>query len=163
MREHHHNLRHYTLYAATIITITTLVRFWFVASGQLDLVQDEAQYWDWTRRLQLSYYSKGPLIAWLIGMWTGVFGDTELGVRFGALAGSALAQVMLFLGVGRLFGRPRLALLTLGVANTTPLFMVAGVLMTTDGPLLLCWLGALLCIHAATRTPRATADRKSVV
>lgn len=157
MREHHHNLRHYTLYAATIITITTLVRFWFVASGQLDLVQDEAQYWDWTRRPQLSYYSKGPLIAWLIGMWTGVFGDTELGVRFGALAGSALAQVMLFLGVGRLFGRPRLALLTLGVANTTPLFMVAGVLMTTDGPLLLCWLGALLCIHAATRTPRATA------
>lgn len=157
MRETHTDTLRYPLYAAGIILLTTCIRLWFVASGQLDLVQDEAQYWDWTRRLQLSYYSKGPLIAWLISLWTGVFGDTELGVRFGAVTGSALAQVLLFLGIARLFRRPRLALLTLAVANTTPLFMVAGVLMTTDGPLLLCWLGALLCLHAATRTPRSPA------
>ena len=54
MREHHHNLRHYTLYAATIITITTLVRFWFVAPGQVGLEQAVAQYRDRTRPKPLS-------------------------------------------------------------------------------------------------------------
>ena len=32
----------------------------------LDLAPDEAHYWDWSRRLDWCYYSKGPLVAWLI-------------------------------------------------------------------------------------------------
>lgn len=27
------------------------------------LVEDEAQYWDWSRHLALSYYTKGPGVA----------------------------------------------------------------------------------------------------
>jgi len=135
--------------AAALICVTTLVRLWFVASAQLDLVQDEAQYWDWTRRLQLSYYSKGPLIAWIIHFWTGIFGNTELGVRFAAVLHSCLAQIVLYLGVARLLRRPSVALWTLIIANTTPLFMVSGILMTTDNPLLLCWAVALFSLYAA--------------
>ena len=29
----------------------------------LDLAPDEAHYWDWSRHLDWSYYSKGPLVA----------------------------------------------------------------------------------------------------
>ena len=36
----------------------------------LDLSPDEAHYWEWSRRLDLSYYSKGPLIAYLIAALT---------------------------------------------------------------------------------------------
>ena len=126
------------LWAWTIITVSLAVRLWFVASGQLDLVQDEAQYWDWSRRLQWSYYSKGPLIAWVIGFWTHLFGSTELGVRMGAVVNATVAQIMLWYGVSRLMGRPRLAVLSLAVANTMPLFLAAGVLMTTDNILLVC-------------------------
>src|SRR5438132_14212188 len=32
----------------------------------LDLAPDEAHYWDWSRHLDWSYYSKGPLVAYLI-------------------------------------------------------------------------------------------------
>src|SRR5690242_19866156 len=32
----------------------------------VDLSGDEAHYWDWSRQLDLSYYSKGPLVAWII-------------------------------------------------------------------------------------------------
>lgn len=140
---------------ALIIGATVAVRLWFVASGQLDLVQDEAQYWDWSRRLQLSYYSKGPLIAWIIAFFTGIFGHTELGVRFGAVVGSLLAQLLLYYGLARLMRRPRLAVLTLFIANTTPLFMASGILMTTDNPLLVCWLAAFFCLHAAVTRPGA--------
>ena len=31
-----------------------------------NLVEDEAFYWEWSRRLEWSYYSKGPGVAWSI-------------------------------------------------------------------------------------------------
>lgn len=148
---------HCGLCAALIILVTTSVRAWFVLSGQLDLVQDEAQYWDWTRRPQWSYYSKGPLIAWLISGGTALLGETEFGVRFAALVGSALGQGALYLGMAKLFKRPLLGLLTLAVANTTPLFLAAGILMTTDNPLLWCWFGAMMCLYVIAKHPQKTA------
>ncbi len=140
-------------WAGVLVVATTAVRLAFIASGQLDLVQDEAQYWDWSRRLQASYFTKGPLIAWWIGLWTAVFGNTDFGVRFGAVLGSTVIQVFLYLGLARGFGRPRLALMALVVANATILFMVSGLLMTTDNPLLACWVGGLFCLHLAARGP----------
>lgn len=139
--------------AIGLIILTTAARWFFVASGQLDLVQDEAQYWDWSRHFQLSYYSKGPLIAWLITLFTGIFGDTELGVRFGAVLGSLATQLLVYWGVARLMDKPRLALITLFVLNTMPLFLAGGILMTTDNPLLVCWFAALFCLHASVRRP----------
>ena len=147
--------RHPHLCAITLIAVATCARYLFVASEQLDLVQDEAQYWDWSRRLQLSYYSKGPLIAWIIKVCTVFWGDTELGVRFGAILGSFAAQLLLYGGIGILMQRPRLALITLFIVNTMPLFLVSGILMTTDNPLLVCWLSALFCLHATTVKPGA--------
>ncbi|CAK7072951.1 MAG: hypothetical protein DELT_01973 [Desulfovibrio sp.] len=143
--------------AALLIVAATTARYCFVASGQLDLVQDEAQYWDWSRRLQWSYYSKGPLIAWIIKAFTAVFGDTELGVRFGAIVGSFAAQVIWYLGVGVLLHKPRVALITLFICNTMPLFLASGILMTTDNPLLVCWLLALFSLHAAAMRPDSRA------
>lgn len=141
--------------AIGLIALATLARYFFVASGQLDLVQDEAQYWDWSRRFQLSYYSKGPLIAWIIALFTAVFGDTELGVRFGAIMGSLAAQLILYFGIARLMNKPRLAVITLFILNTMPLFLASGILMTTDNPLLVCWLAALFCLHASVLYPDA--------
>ncbi len=141
--------------AILIIAVTTLVRLWFVYSNQLDLVQDEAQYWDWSRRLELSYYSKGPLIAYIISLGTHFFGDTQLGVRIGAVAGSFLAQVLLFAGVAGLFRRPVAAMWTLVVANTAPLVLASALLMTTDNPLLVCWLGAMFCLYRASTREKA--------
>jgi 4-amino-4-deoxy-L-arabinose transferase-like glycosyltransferase len=141
----------YDLIALAIIAASTLIRFWFVASGQLDLVQDEAQYWDWTRHLQLSYYSKGPLIAYIIEAWTRVFGDTELGVRFGSLLCGTGVQAVLYLGASRILRRSRAGLWTLAVLATSPLFVGLGVLMTTDSPLLLFWSAAVVCLLAGSR------------
>ncbi|MDR2075456.1 MAG: glycosyltransferase family 39 protein [Desulfovibrio sp.] len=141
--------------ALGIIVITALARLWLAASGQLDLAQDEAQYWDWSRRLQPGYYSKGPLIAWIIAFWTGIFGNTELGVRFGAVVHNAAAQGLIYVWLAVLLQRPGLALATLLIANTSPLFIAGGLLMTTDNPLLLCWLGGLVCLTGLTGRPEA--------
>lgn len=145
-------------WAILLILVPAGLRFWFVATGQLDLVQDEAQYWDWTRHLQLTYYSKGPLIAWIIAAGARVFGDTELGVRAGSLAGSVLAQMLIYLCLAVGWKRPRAGVLALAVINSTPLFLALGVLMTTDNPFVLCWAGAMFALYhcAPERDPEGT-------
>jgi hypothetical protein len=131
----------------------TLARLLFLLSGQVDLVQDEAQYWDWSRRLQLSYFSKPPLIAYVIGLWTSVFGDTAFGVRFGAVIGSALSQTIIYFGLAGLFRRPKLALAALVVANTTLLFMASSVMMTTDNLLMTFWLAGVFSLYWVYASP----------
>jgi len=137
--------------ALLIIVISFAVRYWFVDSGQLNLVQDEAQYWDWIRRPQLSYYSKGPLIAWIIATWSEVFGNTELGVRFGSVIGMAGIQAALYFGVSRVWREHSLAPYVLFVAATMPLFNGLGILATTDNPLIFFWTVAFFALAAATR------------
>src|SRR4029434_6896258 len=47
----------------------------------LDLSGDEAHYWDWSRQLDLSYYSKGPLVAYIIRASCAVVGDGRSDAR----------------------------------------------------------------------------------
>ena len=70
----------------------------------LDLAPDEAHYWDWSRHLDWSYYSKGPLVAYLIrfsvtvaGPWSErVTGNSMLAVRLPAVACGSLLLLGLY-------------------------------------------------------------------
>ena len=142
-----------------LIIAPTLLRLWFVATGQLGLVQDEAQYWDWTRHLQLTYYSKGPLIAWIIAFFTGIFGNTELGVRMGSIVGAALFPLLLWWLIAGFWKRPVLAVLTVFLAAVSPLFQALGILMTTDNPFVLCWTLSMIALFAAATPDDSGQDR----
>ena len=83
-----------------LITVATLARYWFVVTGQLNLAPDEAQYWDWSRTLQWSYYSKGPLIAFINYVGTAFLGATEFGVRAGAMVGALIMQLAVLGWIG---------------------------------------------------------------
>ncbi|MEO1718576.1 MAG: hypothetical protein AAFR76_15900, partial [Planctomycetota bacterium] len=45
------------------------------------LVEDEAHYWEWALRLDWSYYSKGPGVAWSIWLATSLLGNAEGVIR----------------------------------------------------------------------------------
>jgi len=146
-------------WAFWLVFLPTLLRLWFVASGQLGLVQDEAQYWDWTRHLQLTYYSKGPLIAWIIALGTGILGNTELGVRLGAILGAAAFPALLWWLVAVLWKRPALAVLAVFLAAVSPLFQALGILMTTDNPFVVCWTLGMIALYAAATPDDSGRDR----
>ncbi|WP_169054200.1 glycosyltransferase family 39 protein [Nitratireductor sp. XY-223] len=55
------------LAACTILTLYRIVLFLF---DQTDLFVDESQYWLWGQNLDFGYYSKPPLIAWTIRLFT---------------------------------------------------------------------------------------------
>ncbi len=50
--------------------LVTLFRVGFLLIDKTDLFVDESQYWLWSRDLDLGYYSKPPLIAWVIRLTT---------------------------------------------------------------------------------------------
>jgi 4-amino-4-deoxy-L-arabinose transferase-like glycosyltransferase len=67
-----------------------------IVYGNIGLVPDEAQYWTWSKALDLGYYSKPPGIAWQIWLGTFFFGDTEFGVRFMSLVFSFAQSIAIF-------------------------------------------------------------------
>src|SRR5579875_3946103 len=70
--------------AVFIVFAVTVVRLLWIASGATDLYPDEAQYWLWSLHPAFGYYSKPPVVAWLIALTTGLFGESELAVRLSA-------------------------------------------------------------------------------
>src|SRR5262245_49438816 len=75
---------HYRRVARLAVGALTLVRLLWLAGHPTDLYVDEAQYWFWSLHPALGYYSKPPLIAWIIALTTGIFGESELGIRIAA-------------------------------------------------------------------------------
>ena len=73
-------------------------RIFYLTVFPLGLIHDEAYYWDWSRHLSLSYYSKGPGVAWTIWASTSLFGHAEWAVRLPA----AIASFVTMLVLGRL-------------------------------------------------------------
>jgi 4-amino-4-deoxy-L-arabinose transferase-like glycosyltransferase len=65
----------------TLLVGVTLLRLVFLALNGLDLLGDESYYWDWSRQPDWCYYSKPPMVAWLIGMSTWFLGDYAFTVR----------------------------------------------------------------------------------
>lgn len=146
--------------AATVALILalTLVRLAYLAWWcPLDLAPDEAHYWDWSRHLDWSYYSKGPLVAWFIRLSCWFGGETTLAVRFPAVLCGSLMLAGLYVLTVKVYQRPWLGFAVVALAATLPVVAVGSLLMTIDAPYLCCWTWALVCVHQAIFRERFTA------
>jgi 4-amino-4-deoxy-L-arabinose transferase-like glycosyltransferase len=120
-----------------------LLRLGSVVFAETDLFFDEAQYWAWSRDLAFGYFSKPPLIAWIIRGATAICGESEWCVRAPAPILYALASYVVFL-VGRNLFDDRIGFWSAIVFATAPGVSFSAGLISTDVPLLLCWTLALL-------------------
>jgi 4-amino-4-deoxy-L-arabinose transferase-like glycosyltransferase len=131
----------------------------------LDLAGDEAHYWEWSRRLDLSYYSKGPLVAYVIAGGRALLaewseqqvGSEMLAVRIPAIVLSTLTGLGVLVLALRTTRSAALAFAALLIAATIPMAAVGAKLMTIDAPLATCWVWTLVCLHAALRHDRRRA------
>ncbi|HEX8911015.1 MAG TPA: glycosyltransferase family 39 protein [Humisphaera sp.] len=122
---------------------------YLTADCPIDLSGDEAQYWDWSRHLDVSYYSKGPLVAYIIRASCAVFGDTMPAVRLPALVFGTATLVVTYLLARKLFKSDRVALGAVLLFHVVPLFVAGSVLMTIDPPFFLCWAVATYLLAGA--------------
>lgn len=64
-----------------LIFLLFIFRIGLLLASPHPLFGDEAQYWAWSRDISWGYYSKPPFIAWVIRLFTEVFGDHEAIIR----------------------------------------------------------------------------------
>lgn len=116
------------------------------------LIEDEAHYWEWSRHLDWSYYSKGPGIAWVIAASTRLLGDGEFAVRLPAVLCSAIAALSLA-GLARdATGDRRAGFFAAVIFQLVPMFQSTSLLMTIDMPYAACWSLAAWMLWRAAAT-----------
>jgi undecaprenyl-diphosphatase len=142
------------LFAGLVLLMRIAYLVWLCP---FELVADEAQYWDWSRRLDWSYYSKGPAIAWLIAPAVHVFGITEWAVRLpAALAAFSSMLILAAFATHASGGNRRAGWLAMLLFCLLPVFHGTSQFMTTDGPYYACWLAVaftgwiMACNHRTT-------------
>jgi len=140
------------LFGAMALMALLALRLYHLFNAPHLLFADEAQYWDWAQTLEWGYYSKPPMVAWLIAGSTSLCGDGEGCIRLlspilhagTAIIVSAIGTLLYNRSVG----------LWAGIGYMTlPAIAVASSLISTDAPLLFCWSAALLCWVLALRRP----------
>jgi len=129
--------------ALTFIAILTLARVWLLFVSPFDLGPDEAQYWSWSRDFAFGYFSKPPMLAWLIGASTAVCGAGEACVRLASPFLHGFTALMLFLLARNMFD-DRVGFWAGVTYATLPGVWLSAGLISTDVPLLFFWSIALL-------------------
>ncbi len=134
--------RLYPLWTATALTLLTAARLLWLKYSSAGLYPDEAQYWFWAQHPAFGYYSKPPLIAWVIALTTASFGDSEFAVRLAAPLLHAIAAGFVCATAARLYDRRTAFWAALGYA-TLPGVSLSAFIISTDAVLLPCWAAAL--------------------
>jgi 4-amino-4-deoxy-L-arabinose transferase-like glycosyltransferase len=137
--------------------LLTFIRIFYIYTNQLNLYPDEAQYWLWSTNLEAGYYSKPPVIAWLIRLTTSLFGNSEFAIRLMAPILHLFTSIIIYFLSITLVRDGVIAVkaaLWAGLAYLTlPVVTLSSALITTDIPLIFCWALSMLAFIHACREP----------
>lgn len=140
------------LLAMLIVGVLTLVRVMMLLVTPLQLYPDEAQYWWWAQTPDWGYFSKPPLIAWIIGLTTRL-SDAEWAVRLASPLLHAAAALVIF-AIGRIAYDVQIGFWSAVAYATLPGISYSSALISTDVPLLFCWAVALYSFLCARHDGR---------
>ena len=124
--------------------------------GQVELLPEEAYYWNYSQHLDIGYLDHPPMVAWLIWLGTAVFGNNEFGVRVGAFGCWLATSYFVCRLTYNLFDKSS-ALVAVLLVQVLPFFFSVGFIMTPDAPLVSCWSGALFFAARALISERRNA------
>ncbi len=138
--------RTYWTLLAALLSFKVIASICFIIFSGINLSPDEAQYWVWGKLIDWGYYSKSPGIAWQILGGCSLFGDSELGVRIGAVLVSVLSVFPMII-LARFSGCTVHETFWAAVVLVfSPIGIVASFAAVTDGGLVFFWICAVIVI-----------------
>jgi dolichol-phosphate mannosyltransferase len=140
---------------AALLGVAYLLAVRLVYLGQLELIPQEAYYWNYAQHLDIGYLDHPPFTAWLIALATS-HRDSEFFVRLPALLSWCVMAAYATLYARDAAG-PAVALRTALLASALPFFFLVGWLMTPDAPLAAAWAAALYYLQRALIDGRSRA------
>ena len=120
----------------------------------VELLPEETYYWNYSRHLDIGYLDHPPMVAWLIWLGTAAFGQSEFGVRIGALACGLITSFFAYRLTRNLLGEAA-ALAALLLVQVLPFFFLSGFLATPDAPLTAAWAASLYFLERALLAQRS--------
>jgi 4-amino-4-deoxy-L-arabinose transferase-like glycosyltransferase len=140
--------------AAALLGALTLVRLIGLKLSSVDLFFDESQYWAWSREPAFGYFTKPPLLAWIIAVAEPLCGSSEACVRAPAPILYFGTSLLVF-AIARQLYDDTVAFFAAISTALTPGVIFSARIISTDVPLLFCWALALLAyvklLHGADR------------
>ena len=137
------------------VVAVTLLRWLLLAFDATDLYVDEAQYWLWGQEFAFGYYSKPPLIGWLIGAVTFLAGsDAPFWVRMPGAALHGVTALILAALAARMLGARAAVWVAAGYV-TLPFVALGSLLISTDTVMAPFFAAALYFHRRLIETPGA--------
>jgi 4-amino-4-deoxy-L-arabinose transferase-like glycosyltransferase len=134
-----------------IVLVLTVARLIVLFLTPYNLGPDEAQYWFWSTEPAFGYFSKSPMIAWLIGATTFVCGDAEACIRLSSPLIHAGTALLLF-ALARMLYDARTGFWAGALYLTMPAVWLSANIASTDVPLLFFWSAALIGLWRTLET-----------
>ena len=144
----------YLRFLLAIATLALLIKLFAILSTGFDLFGDEAQYWIWSQSLDLGYYSKPPLLAWIIGGFSFLFGSSFQVLKIIPISAYIISSLVVYLISKELYNNKKLAFLSAVTFYLLPAVSVSSFLISTDVVLILFWSLSLLFLIKVRKNPR---------
>jgi dolichol-phosphate mannosyltransferase len=129
-----------------VLAYACLLRILF--AGIIDLMPEEAYYWNYAMHPDIGYLDHPPMVGWLIYIGTYIFGNNEFSVRIPAFASWGVSAFFMYNLAARLYDRTA-AFITLLLLCTLPFYFGTGLMTTPDAPMYAAWTGALYFLALA--------------
>ena len=124
----------FTLFLLLILIL--FIRLYSIYVLSIPLHFDEAQYWGWSKQLEWGYFSKPPILAFLIKISTSVCGETEFCIRISSPILYFFSSIFIFFSSRLLTQNSYLACLTTLIFYLMPGITFSSYIITTDVPLI---------------------------
>jgi 4-amino-4-deoxy-L-arabinose transferase-like glycosyltransferase len=119
---------------------------------EFSLYGDEAQYWLWSQTLDLGYYSKPPLLAWFLGGYSILFGDSFVSLKiFPIVVYFFISYAIYKLCLNLSFDKKKAELCALSFL-IIPAASLSSFLISTDLLLLLFWVISMVLLLKVIKT-----------
>lgn len=138
------------LWSALLLALILLGNLW--ALFGIGLLPDEAYYWVWSQRLELSYFDHPPLVAWLMWPFTELFGSAAAVVRSPAVLSWLVGAVVAYDLSRRIYEDRRAGLLAVLIWSGLPIVQAGFHVVTPDsGLMIFSWLTYYFAYLAVAR------------
>ena len=116
--------------------------------GLVNVIPEEAYYWNYAQHLDIGYLDHPPMVAWLIWLSTFIFGNSEFAIRLPASIASIIAAIFMFRLTVNLYARPA-AFRSVLLLAVLPIYFGVSFFITPDAPLYAAWAGCLYFLERA--------------
>ena len=133
--------------------IAFVIKIIAIFNTNFDLFGDEAQYWILSQNLDFGYFSKPPLLMWLVGCFTMLFGNSFVLIKTIPLLLYLCTSYIIFLLSYELYNNKNLSVLAAISFYLIPAVSVSSFLLSTDIILILFWSLCLLFLLKIRKEP----------